>query len=164
MSIWQELQYFKRKENWGDPNKVDPKLLYLIDAYRKEIDIPHYVSSCVKYNDEYSAHYPNQYGHSEAVDLFPLLAGQHHITLCDCLLVATRYPFSGIGVYPYWRYTRRGANGDIMEIGGIHLDISTRRVMRPYRSTGQWIGIPTHGGAKLYLPLTKWELKKHGII
>jgi len=164
MNIWPQLKHFKRSENWGDPKKVDHKLLFILDAYREELGIPLYVSRSVSYDREQSPHYPNEQGFSEAVDLFPLLSHNPDLTLCDCYLLATRYPFSGIGIYPYWRLTRRAAQGPLIEKGGIHLDISTRRPLGPYRAAGHWIGLPGIGGKKRYMGVSLWELKKHGLV
>jgi len=164
--IWDQLKYFKRTENWGDPDKIDEKLLLILDAFRDEIGIPLYVSCALSvpgsHDARYSSHYPDDKGLCYAVDVIPLLS-YGNIALLDCYIIATRYPFNGIGVYPDWRYSRISPYHSRIERGGLHLDTSPYRHMKPMRCAGQWIGYMSKAGQE-YIGVTKCNLKKHGLI
>ncbi len=154
--IWSQLKWFRPEENWGDPDKIDPRLLAILDAYRGEIKTPLYISRGYDPSAaEGSAHRADRNGVSYAVDVFPL----GEIQLLDAFLVATRYPFSGVGVYPYWKYSR----GKIIYSGGLHLDTSPHRKMPNFRSAGHWMGI-LRDGKQEYVGVTKWDLKNHKMI
>lgn len=167
MSIWQSLKYFSEYENWGNPQGIDPKLLMILDAYRGELGLPLYVSvgQATSGHSEKSAHYPDKNGISYAVDVFPLRFDSPSKSLLDCFFLATRYPFSGVGLYPYWRYTHPKNGINIVEKGGLHLDTSPYRNMPAMRASGHWLGVP--GGEEnkqKYLEVTKWNLRTHCLV
>ena len=152
MSIWDKLKYFSPSENWGDPHKVDHRLLLFLDHYRHDLNVPLIVTSSVRYDNPYSAHFPNADGFAEAVDVIPLLS-KRNVKLFDCFLLATKYPFTGIGVYPFWQIQGK------TDLGGLHLDVCTRR-LKLYHSSGHWVGLPQ----KRYVDLNSDVLRKYGII
>jgi hypothetical protein len=53
-----------------------------------------------------------------------------------------------------------------VEIGGIHLDISSKHPKKPYRCAAHWIGIPAKPPEKKtrYTKLNIFELEKHDLI
>lgn len=169
MPVWKTLRYFSRRENWGKPDLVDPKLLLILDAYRHELQVPLYVSKGVSppgsHDAQDSAHYIDEKtGYASAVDLIPLLSQCSALTLLDCYLLATKYPFSGIGIYPHWRLSKIAGSGKIVERGGLHLDTKTRNNLSPFRAAGHWIGIPGKGYKQQYMGVSKWNLRQCGII
>lgn len=169
MNVWPEIKFFNKRENWGKPDLIDPKLLLILDAYRDELGIALYVSKGVSpvgsHDAENSSHYiQDQTGYAHAVDLIPLLSQGSSITLFDCFLLATRYPFSGLGLYPHWRLSRIEGKGKLVEIGGLHLDTYPGRALPAYRAAGQWIGMPGKGFNHEYFGVTRCNLKKCGLI
>ena len=169
MDIWNQIHFFNKRENWGRPNQIDPKLLLILDAYRKELDIPLYVSKGVAlpgtHDVKKSAHYVDEKtGYAYAVDLIPLLSRVSGKTLFDCFLLATKYPFSGIGVYPKWRLSRIEGKGKVVERGGLHLDTSPHRKLMHCQSSGHWIGVPGKQFKQQYFGVSKCNLKKYSLI
>lgn len=69
--------------------------------------------------------------------------------LLDFYILATRFDWVGIGVYPDWQI-----NGDIC--GGLHVDMREANAAR-------WMGVKEKG-VQAYIALSKNNLKEHGII
>ena len=168
MDVFDQLQHFNRRENWGKPNKMDPKFLFTLDPYRHDLRVRLYVAKGVSpygnhdFND--SAHYVDKKtGYASGGDFFPLLS-ESSKTLFDCFLKATKYPFAGIGIYPKWRLTRILGHGKVVERGGLHLDTKPRAIFKPMQACGHWIGMPIKNGRHEYFEVTQWNLKKFGII
>lgn len=141
---WAKLRFFKETENWGDPERMSPILLKALDDYRSVIKTPILVTSGT--NGEHASESEHYVG--RAVDImFPELLPAD---LFDMYLIAERFPFSGIGVYPSWKL-----NGVIR--GGLHLDV------RPY-GQGRWMGVLDENKKQVYVGLNKINLKNQGLI
>jgi len=140
---WPQLKNFSPNENWGNPEKMDHRLLKLLDVYRTVVDEQIFVSCGTQgQHVQNSLHYQGK-----AVDiLFP----NQHRSLFDCFLIAERFNFGGIGIYPDWVY-----NGK--KIGGLHLDI------RIVDYAARWIGVKEFE-TTLYLSLNKDHLQTYKII
>ena len=162
MNSFENIRHFNASENWGDVRFVSPLLLAVLDAYRHDLKIPLYVSRCVGWLNKHSAHFPDPL--STGVDVFPLLSKAPEKTLLDCFLRATQFPFRGIGMYPYWKWTRKTAQGEITEAGGLHLDVWPKRILPQGQSTGHWIGIPGEDDEYEYLGVTSCNLKMLGLL
>lgn len=113
---WTRVKNFERKEWRTNPEKINSELIYLVDelaSYVKTTFNPSPICIIhVAYEDTgHSANSQHYLGF--AVDLH-----FHGIPLLDQYLSAERFPFTGIGIYPYWNNP------------GLHLDI--RSVMSPY--------------------------------
>lgn len=131
--IWEQLKYFKKEENWGDPEKMDHQLLLELDNFRHFVGYP-MVITCGTQGKHVadSLHYQGK-----AVDIIcPSLK------VLDFYLKAERFKFGGIGIYPDWR-----SNGE--QVGGLHLDVREK--------PARWLGFA--GG---YFELTAENLKKFG--
>lgn len=138
--IWEQLQHFKKSEAWGDPDKMNHKLLIELDSFRDYIAVPIYISCGTQ-----GAHATNsEHYKGNAVDIVLM---SYKIPLFDVYLMAERFAFTGIGIYPFWRY-----NGSV--IGGLHLDMGERR--------GRWIGYPV-GSEQKYMAINKQNLKQVGL-
>ncbi len=94
---WKKIKWFAPLENWGDPDKMDPHLIFYLDKLR--IFIGHKIiihcGSQGKHS-EYSYHYQD-----------PCKATDCHaegISLLDFFLAAERFPFGDIGIYPAWNF------------------------------------------------------------
>lgn len=106
------------------------------------IKVPIIITSALRPGD------PAEHGRGLALDVMvPTYPG----ALLDLYLAAERFDFSGIGVYPEWRY-----NGN--KIGGLHLDL------RAADYGARWLGIKDSKGNNLYLALSSENLRKHGVI
>lgn len=158
--FWKEIKHFKPTERL---ETTSPVLIRILDAYRDKLGIPIFVSRGTDppgtHDAVNSAHYPDEKGIGYAVDIIPLRQGTS-IKLLDCFLLATKYPFSGIGIYPYWLYTGGGENA---EKGGLHLDTSHTRKFHQLQSSGHWLGYPGKEGQK-YEAISLDSLTRHGCL
>ncbi|WP_022852019.1 hypothetical protein [Limisalsivibrio acetivorans] len=113
--IWNNLKYFSKDENWGDPDRINPALLILLDSLRGCVDRPflihcgyetsghatssrHYTGDAVDFHIE-------GVGYKTGVNA--LLEALHKVQICDTVSAA----YVGLGIYPDWRDP------------GFHLDI-----------------------------------------
>lgn len=125
---FEDLRYFKADstiDRWGDPKQMDRKLLLMLDELRHQLGQPVYVISGFRSPKpgRVSQHY---YG--KAVDIVcPAMRGD----LLQVYLEAERFPFTGLGVYPHWKYNE-------WTVGGLHLD--TRSLGETERAA-RWMGI-----------------------
>lgn len=98
-----------------------------------------YVTSAFRPGD------PREHGERLAVDVIcPTM------NLFDFFIASQRFIFSGIGIYPDWKF-----NGN--KVGGLHLDMRTAK----FRAI--WMGVMTDSGQK-YIELDKENLKAHGVL
>jgi uncharacterized protein YcbK (DUF882 family) len=138
--VWKKLRHFKKDENWGDHTKMDPFFLMELDLFRGALGQRLVVTSGTQgVHSEKSWHYRGC-----AADVIPL--GMEEIPAVDLLLLALRYGFTGVGLYPHWRYDRSRHTG-------LHLE---RAPGGPKRS--MWLGVNVDG-KQIYLPLTMGNLK-----
>ena len=137
---WAKLHWFNKKENWGDPDKMSPVLLNEMDAFRFHTGKKIYVSYGTQgVHEKNSTHY---YGLAADI-IFPEVAPKD---LPDMFIAASRFNFTGIGLYPHWKL-----NGTIL--GGLHLD------HRRGRQKQYWIGLPDG----TYVNLNFENIKKYFI-
>ena len=130
--IWKRLKYFNPKESWGDPERINPRLLILLDALREYIKVPIIIHCGTQ-----GKHSANSYHYKGmAVDCHA-----KGINLFDFYLAAERFYFTGIGVYPEWNNP------------GLHLDIRPCDVGCPQARWGRVDGE--------YVPLNSEFFKKY---
>ena len=114
MAFPTDLKHFTRSGGWGDPDKMDPALLYELDSFRAFVGVPMVVTSGYR-TDPADA---SQHRLGKAVDvMFPT---KEKPDLLNLFLAAVRFKFQGIGIYPFWTLKGR-------EIGGLHLDVRAGR-------------------------------------
>lgn len=107
---WGKIRYFSPRENWGDPERVEFWLVFLLDCLREFIGCPIVVHCGTQgIHTKGSYHYVGK-----AVDCHAV-----GISLLDFYLAAERFPFGGIGIYPCWNNP------------GLHLDIRPLREGEP---------------------------------
>ena len=103
------VKHFTRDEKndqgkicWGDPEEINPHLIYLLDQMRDFAGRPFRINCGTQ-----GVHSPTSRHYSgDAIDgYFPGL------TIREQFIIAIRFPFTGIGLYPYWNNP------------GLHLDI-----------------------------------------
>jgi len=137
-SIWNELKYFSRNENWGDPDKINPKLLILLDNFREYLGVPIHIN-CGYSTSGHTSKSQHYLGNAVDVNF------KHKISLLDAYLAAERFNFTGIGVYPHWHTP------------GLHLDV---RSLQENEAAARWMAIST-GGNQRYISLDKINIFRY---
>lgn len=101
--FWKSIKYFSPNEKkfgdptknaWGDPYKIDQKLILLLDSLREYVGTPIYVHTAYETS-----------GHATDSQHYLGMAVDCHIkgmSLIDQYLTAERFAFGGIGIYPHW--------------------------------------------------------------
>ena len=111
---WTKVNNFKKSENWGDADKMNPLLIYSLDALRELAGRPIIINSGYRPNDPGSTH-----KNGDAADI--VITG---LSVIDQFLLAEKTRlFSGIGVYPFWNRP------------GLHLDV---RPLRANQHAPRW--------------------------
>lgn len=143
MIDWSQIMHFNINEQWGEVSKIDVKLVKLLDQFRDLLGESVYVLCGTQ-----GTHVANSFHtYGMAVDVcFP----QRKTPLFEIFLMATRYRFGGIGLYPNWCYHEN-------MIGGLHLDI------RPTEMSSRWLGVK-HGDKTNYLPINLENLKTYNLL
>lgn len=119
---WARFKYFQRHENWGDPDMMDLGLLEELEEFRYTIGYPIIVSCGTQ-----GKHAPKSLHYTgEAADI---IVDCEREKLPDIFLIANKFGFNGIGLYPHWRIGER-------VYGGLHLDVRNTAVKHT------WIGLP----------------------
>jgi len=137
--VWNHIKWFNRWENWGDPSKIDPLLIVLLDEIRDIYGKP-FIIHCAY---ETSGHAPNSYHYlGRAVDFHIKddKSFSHQVNemlqILDIISLKVEnyslhkpyrflYPIAdyvGLGIYPNWEHP------------GFHLDT------RGYRARWARIG------------------------
>lgn len=108
-ALWRKVNHFKPSEKWGDPNEMNSRLIFELDAFRA------YIKKPIIIHCGFERRYQNRGQHpiGTAVDCHI-----HGLSLIDQFIAACRFQFVGIGVYPCWNFP------------GLHLDM---RINVPYR-------------------------------
>jgi len=113
---WERVKWFSPEENWGDPYRIYKKLIFMLDAMRDFAGV-RVIIHCAY---ETSGHSPNSYHYKGmAVDLH-----FEGLNLLDQFIIASRWDFGGIGVYPFWKNP------------GLHVDI--RPIPEKYTKEARW--------------------------
>lgn len=121
MTDWTLVKHFKREEWIKDPDRVLPDLVYLLDEVRDAAGVPIVIH--VAWDDR--GHEPDSSHYTEARDL--ATGVDFHIVglpLLDQWLLAERFPFSGLGLYPFWQSP--GLHGDLRKLGRDHPHLGKR--------------------------------------
>src|SRR5574343_85090 len=135
---WKKLKYMTIKDNWGDPSKMSRALVYNLENLRVYCGKP-CVLTCPAYSN--SGHSTNsQHGLGNAADLKIL-----HSTLLEMYILAERFNFTGIGLYPN--------NGNPF----IHVDM---RPTDPLNVQSRWIAIGDPNNWT-YIPLNEENIRKY---
>lgn len=142
---WNRVKFFKPTDNWGEVERIVPNLVYELDKFRTLVGSPVMITCGTQgTHEENSEHYKGR-----AVDI--IVPDRKPSDLLDLALSALRLGFTGVGVYPKWKY-----NGKVT--GGLHLDI------REAAQRAFWMGVPTPDGRQTYVALNRENLIRHGIL
>ena len=115
--IWDRLKYFKKTENWGDPNRVSGLLLLTMDSIRDIVNTPIHINSAYRENDKSPNGNLSQHALGTACDFYIFnlpfeLACEKLLNSLNVLQIIDRV---GLGAYPCWNTK------------GFHLDIRGTR-------------------------------------
>ncbi len=115
MIDWTQVKHFKREEWVKDPDKISPDVVMMLDSMREDAGVPFII--LVAWDDDGhvndSSHYTGTRDLAVAVDFY-----MKSWSLLDQWLFAERYPWNGIGLYPYW--THPGLHCDLRRLGRDH--------------------------------------------
>src|SRR5687767_8066128 len=126
---WKQIRNFNKSENWGDPQLLVFDFIHMVDQYRSFLGYRMVVSSGTQGEHGQSSLHPS----GRAADfVFPELTP---VRLFDCFLAATRFEFTGIGIYPHWK-------SDGRVCGGIHLERRDLSQMLEPERKRYWMGVP----------------------
>ena len=121
---WTKVKHFSPEEDWGDPDKMNPLLIYSLDALRK------FSGRIIVVNNGYREGDDGEHGKGNAADV--VIMG---LSLLDQFLLAEKTRlFTGIGIYPFWNRP------------GLHLDV---RELQPNEHGARW----GRNAAEIYVPL-----------
>lgn len=125
-----------------DLKNVQDSVINELKKFAEHIQCGVFVSSAYRPGD------PAEHGKGLALDIIvPSYAGR----LLDLYLATERFKFTGIGIYPQWKYGGR-------IVGGLHVD------MRPATMGARWLGRKNLQGQNEYLALNQETLHVNGVI
>ena len=107
---------FAVNENWGNPDLMQLSFLEVLYEWRERLGFPVHINYGTngKHVDN-SLHYIGF-----AVDVTPL---REEIPLVDVFITALQFDFTGIGIYPKWKYNNK-------VVGGLHLERTPLKTSR----------------------------------
>jgi hypothetical protein len=144
LSDWDQIKHFTSHE-FSDPDKMVLEFVLELDAWRDYLGSEVLITASTD-----GEHVDGSYHYlGLAVDIMCLVPGTR--TLLDFYFSASRFGFTGIGLYPDWRYNNKV--GQIVK-GGLHLDL---RPLKPREKRALWMGVKLNG-TQTYLPLTEANL------
>ena len=121
MRDWSGIRHFEREEWVHNPDKITWDVVLMLDEMRDAAGIPiaiHVAWDSGGHQSD-SAHYTIRTEEASAVDFhfvgWPLL---------DQWLFAERFPWVGIGLYPFWQHP--GLHCDLRRLGLEHPDMGRR--------------------------------------
>lgn len=124
MSVdWTRVRWFRRDEWRDDPDAILPATVYLLDELRDAAGAPIVIH--VAADLDRTAHVPGSSHYP--TDMAPATAVDFHIVgmpLLDQWLLAERFPWRGIGVYPFWSHP--GLHCDLRPVGREHPSLGAR--------------------------------------
>jgi hypothetical protein len=105
--MWELVEHFSPGENWGVPDEIVVKLVFLLDALRAYIDRPIHLNNAFELSGhlEGSQHYLGR-----AADISARGMG-----CWDLGWAAMQLPFTGLVIYPHW--ITPGIHVDVRELG-----------------------------------------------
>jgi len=113
---WSKIEFFKPSEFVRDPTRVHFDLVDMLDEMRRTAGVP------IKIHEAWA---PD--GHAKNSAHYAGLAVDFHFVgwpLLDQWLFAERFPWQGIGIYPYWN--NPGLHVDLRLAGHEHIRLGRR--------------------------------------
>jgi hypothetical protein len=148
---WEKIRHFTKTENWGDASKMSFALVHLLDQFRAHLGQEIYVSCGTQGTHvKDSAHY-----RGEAVDVIIDVGEKEPL---DYILLALKFPFTGIGIYPKWRHPR------FQRPLGFHLDVRDVSTLPRGVVQATWIGVPKATGGNTYCAFDAANLRRYELI
>ena len=126
--IWNNLQYFKKTENWGDPDKMNPEFLILLDNIRDIIGYPISINCGYSTNGHATK---SQHYLGNAVDFVVLGVSMQvaYELIIDALDELGMNDKVGLGVYPFWNTQ------------GFHIDLRGNKARWSRAASGKYVSI-----------------------
>ena len=125
----QKAEFFDEEENWGNLDMVHYRLIEVLDVYRKFLGSRIHLSPTESAHAEVdkkehppkSWHYaiPGRNKFSRAVKVFP------ECDLYEAFIMALRFQFTGIIIWPYAENIDMGTSRDDTSRGALTLDLRT---------------------------------------
>lgn len=151
-SDWSKLKWFRKHEGpfgFGEPDRVDFQLLWFLDLFREYLGLPIVVRCGTQ-----GVHVSCWHEKGLAVDVLIDCAVRGPLNV---LLDATRFPFTGIGIYPLAKYDR------MKRPVGFHFDC------RPVSEanglvSARWIATPCGRDTIEQWKLDEQNLRRFGVI
>jgi uncharacterized protein YcbK (DUF882 family) len=110
LEIWDVLQHFGKHEKWGDPDKMNPALLVLLDKLREIIGKP-IIIHCGYDTDGHAPSSQHYVGNAVDFHIVGLPIEQAHEAMQGALHMLGLLDRVGLGIYPFWNSP------------GFHLDV-----------------------------------------
>ena len=105
---WNQIKHFNPNEKWGNPEKMDFRLIWILDKLREEIGAP-FIVHC---GYETNGHESNSFHYSgQAVDFHVNGIGLYTAWF-ELIKI---WKLGGLGIYPHWNNP------------GFHLDLGSHR-------------------------------------
>ena len=150
---WEQLKYFHKGENWGDPHAIADDLLLVLDDFRRYVGASIHILHGVKETGHARKSYHYKVNGACAVDI---VVPKYPGSPVDLLLTCLRFPFSGVGYYPHWQYNNE-------QVGGLHLDTRPSK-QDPDGTTNyrynRWLGV-LRDGRQVYLAMNWKNIQKY---
>ena len=142
-----KLKHFRSKENWGSANLMNHDLLKILDNFREYWSKPIVVLCGTQ--GVHSSGSLHSYG--LAVDVCCPM----ELKIMNFYLAAERFGFTGIGIYPNWKFNRK-------KCGGLHLDL---RPIGINEAGSRWLGVlDPDDGINHYFLLDADNIKRFGVL
>lgn len=110
-TIWDRLKHFSPQENWGDAEKMNGSLLWLLDAVREHFGCP-VVIHCGYQESGHASNSQHYLGNAADFHLVtPMPLEEQYSALEEFLYSLQTNDHVGLGVYPQWNSP------------GFHLDV-----------------------------------------
>lgn len=131
-SVWDNLRWFSRDEKWGDPDRMNPILLHLLDDLRDRIGSP-FVIHCGYETSGHTKKSQHYYGNAVDFHVKGMSFLEAYLAIDNELehIFIINQPAAelvGFGIYPDWNHP------------GFHLDVRGYRA-RWGRISGQYVAL-----------------------
>lgn len=149
MTDWSKVRYFKSSEPWGDSSRINSGLVFLLDEFRHHLGLPFHVTFGTQ-----GKHVAPWHELGLAVDGVVDCGTRDKL---DVILMATRLPFHGVGVYPKARHPL------CTNPLGFHFDVRGVAEGRAYSVSKRWLAVP--GGTLINQhPFDAASLRRFGLV
>jgi len=151
---FEKLDHFHSGEAWGDSQKLNYRLVWLLDCARDYVKRPFHISCGTQ-----GTHKGEYHDLGVAIDFIIELQGRNKL---DVYLDLLRFPFTGVGVYPQWTTTRAGKK--VEDPLGIHVDVGAIERMPRGVVQRRWLAYYNGDNGQEYIKANEDGFRQFGII